>query len=45
MPPADPQTVVYHVFDVGEGLVTRIVDFTDRGRALDAAFPLVRRVR
>ncbi|WP_458247433.1 hypothetical protein [Streptomyces sp. MAI_2237] len=45
VPPADPQTVVYHVFDVGEGLVTRIGDFTDRGRALDAAFPLVRRVR
>lgn len=39
VPPADPRTVVYHVFDVADGLVTRITGYTDRSQALDAAFP------
>ncbi|MCI3238837.1 hypothetical protein [Streptomyces spinosisporus] len=37
--PAGPQTVVYHVFDVNDGLVTRITGYADRAQALDAAFP------
>lgn len=39
VPPADPRTVVYHVFDLSDGLVTRITGYTDRSQALDAAFP------
>ncbi|MEV6940782.1 nuclear transport factor 2 family protein [Streptomyces sp. NPDC051172] len=39
VPPADPQTVQYHVFDVNDGLVTRITGYADRAEALDAAFP------
>ncbi|MFJ4790746.1 hypothetical protein [Streptomyces sp. NPDC088794] len=39
VPPADSQTVAYHVFDVNDGLVTRITGYADRTQALDAAFP------
>ncbi|MFC8513984.1 hypothetical protein [Streptomyces sp. NPDC057257] len=39
VPPADPQTVTYHVFDVADGVVTRITCHADRAQALDAAFP------
>ncbi|NUR02778.1 MAG: hypothetical protein HOY79_41550 [Streptomyces sp.] len=39
VPPADPQTVAYRVFDVTDGLVTRITCYADRAQALDAAFP------
>jgi hypothetical protein len=39
VPPADPQTVAYHVFDVTDGLVTRITCYADRAQALAAAFP------
>ncbi|WP_406164640.1 nuclear transport factor 2 family protein [Streptomyces sp. NBC_00996] len=38
VPPADPESVVYHVFDVTDGLITRITGYADRAQALDAAF-------
>ncbi|MCX5052014.1 hypothetical protein OG895_32630 [Streptomyces sp. NBC_00201] len=38
VPPADPQTVLYHVFDVTGGLITRITGYADRAEALEAAF-------
>ncbi|WP_406442405.1 hypothetical protein OHB00_39995 [Streptomyces sp. NBC_00631] len=37
VPPADPDSVAYHVFDVTGGLVTRITSYTDRAQALDVA--------
>lgn len=38
VPPADPESVRYHVFDVTGGLITRITGYTDRAQALEAAF-------
>ncbi|WP_427164634.1 hypothetical protein ACQF4J_04490 [Streptomyces sp. C1-1] len=38
VPPADPENVVYHVFDVTGGLITRITGYADRAEALEAAF-------
>ncbi|WP_055494950.1 hypothetical protein [Streptomyces sp. TP-A0356] len=38
VPPADPESVSYHVFDVTGGLITRIAGYADRARALEAAF-------
>ncbi|MHC3474798.1 hypothetical protein ACYF6T_39770 [Streptomyces sp. 7R007] len=37
VPPADPANVVYHVFDVTDGLVTCITGYADRSAALEAA--------
>lgn len=37
VPPADPETVGYHVFDVNGGLITRITRYADRAQALEAA--------
>ncbi|MFG2702060.1 nuclear transport factor 2 family protein, partial [Streptomyces sp. NPDC048386] len=38
VPPADPDSVAYHVFHVAAGLITRITCYADRAQALDAAF-------
>ncbi|MGW1044120.1 hypothetical protein [Streptomyces sp. NPDC002547] len=38
VPPADPENVGYHVFDVTSSLITRITGYTDRAQALEAAF-------
>ena len=38
VPPADPDNIVYHVFDVTSGLITRITGYADRTEALEAAF-------
>lgn len=38
VPPADPESVGYHVFDVTGGLITRITGYADRAQALEAAF-------
>ena len=38
VPPASPESVVYQVFDVTGGLITRITGYADRAQALDAAF-------
>jgi hypothetical protein len=34
----DPDDMVYQVFDVMDGLITRITGYTDRTQALNAAF-------
>ncbi|MES4891303.1 nuclear transport factor 2 family protein [Streptomyces sp. NPDC096012] len=38
VPPAAPENVGYHVFDVTGGLITRITGYADRAQALEAAF-------
>jgi hypothetical protein len=38
VPPADRENVKYHVFDVTDGLITRITGYADRTEALEAAF-------
>ncbi|MEU9207732.1 hypothetical protein AB0D27_07190 [Streptomyces sp. NPDC048415] len=38
VPPAHPESVAYHVFDVTGGLITCITGYADRAEALDAAF-------
>lgn len=38
VPPADPDRLVYHVFDVADGLITRMTGYSNRAQALDAAF-------
>ncbi|MFF7980169.1 nuclear transport factor 2 family protein [Streptomyces sp. NPDC007901] len=38
VPPAAPEKVGYHVFDVTGGLITRITGYADRAQALEVAF-------
>jgi len=42
VPPAAPERVAYHVFDITDGLIVRVTGYADRAEALEAALSGVR---